>query len=55
MTEDRPHRAALAPDAAAEQLNAGVRAGAYDAAAVDAVLSAAGQRGERAPVSLRPA
>jgi HD-GYP domain-containing protein (c-di-GMP phosphodiesterase class II) len=52
MTEDRPHRAALAPDAAAEQLNAGVRAGAYDAAAVDAVLSAAGQRGERAPVSL---
>jgi HD-GYP domain-containing protein (c-di-GMP phosphodiesterase class II) len=52
MTADRPHRRALAPEAAAEQLNAGVRAGVYDAAAVDAVLSAAGQRGERAAVAL---
>jgi HD-GYP domain-containing protein (c-di-GMP phosphodiesterase class II) len=42
MTQERPHRPALAPDAAAAQLNAGARDGHLDAEAVRAVLAAAG-------------
>jgi len=47
MTEARPHRAALAPDAAAAELSAEARAGRLDVRCVEAVLAAAGQRGER--------
>ncbi len=47
MTEPRPHRPALAPEAAAAQLAAEARAGRLDARCADAVLAAAGQRGER--------
>jgi HD-GYP domain-containing protein (c-di-GMP phosphodiesterase class II) len=42
MTEPRPHRAALAPDAAASALRAEARAGRLDSDAVNAVLVAAG-------------
>jgi HD-GYP domain-containing protein (c-di-GMP phosphodiesterase class II) len=42
--EPRPHREALAPDEAAAQLRADVKAGRRDAEAVEAVLSAAGHR-----------
>jgi HD-GYP domain-containing protein (c-di-GMP phosphodiesterase class II) len=42
MTEPRPHRPALAPEAAAAQLQAEVRAGRHDADAVAAVVQAAG-------------
>jgi HD-GYP domain-containing protein (c-di-GMP phosphodiesterase class II) len=42
MTQERPHRAALAPDAAAEQLNSEATQGRLDAEAVRAVLEAAG-------------
>jgi HD-GYP domain-containing protein (c-di-GMP phosphodiesterase class II) len=44
MREPRPYRAQLSADEAAAQLRAGVEAGRLDAAAVDAVLSAAGHR-----------
>jgi HD-GYP domain-containing protein (c-di-GMP phosphodiesterase class II) len=44
MREPRPHRPARAPDDAAEQMRAEVRAGRLDGAAVDAVLEAAGHR-----------
>lgn len=44
MTEPRPHRAAMPPQAAAEALRGEVRAGRLDREAVDAVLEAAGQR-----------
>jgi HD-GYP domain-containing protein (c-di-GMP phosphodiesterase class II)/DNA-binding CsgD family transcriptional regulator len=40
MTEDRPHRAALTPEAAVRELQTAVRAGQLD---MDAVLAAAGQ------------
>ncbi len=44
MGERRAHRAALPADAAADQLEADVRAGRLDGEAVAAVLAAAGQR-----------
>lgn len=43
MIEPRPHRPALTPRAAAAELRAEVHAGRLDAAAVEAVLGAAGQ------------
>ena len=43
MTEDRPHRSALAPSDAASQLLEAVDAGRFAPAEVDAVLDAAGQ------------
>jgi putative nucleotidyltransferase with HDIG domain len=46
MGELRPHRAALAPDAAAQEIAAEVTAGRLDRDAVAAVLKAAGQRTE---------
>jgi HD-GYP domain-containing protein (c-di-GMP phosphodiesterase class II) len=45
LTEARPHRAALPPAGAAEELRAEVRIGRLDADAAAAVLEAAGQRG----------
>jgi HD-GYP domain-containing protein (c-di-GMP phosphodiesterase class II) len=57
MTEPRPYRAAINPKQAVAQLRADVRAGRLDAAAVDAVLSAAGQsQGKRrsGPAGLTP-
>jgi HD-GYP domain-containing protein (c-di-GMP phosphodiesterase class II) len=48
MCEPRPHRRAHSPEAAAEHLRAGVRSGAYDPAAVEAVLGCAGHRARRA-------
>jgi HD-GYP domain-containing protein (c-di-GMP phosphodiesterase class II) len=47
MTEARPHRPAHAPEAAAAELAAQARAGRLDAAAVEAVLGAAGHAGEK--------
>jgi HD-GYP domain-containing protein (c-di-GMP phosphodiesterase class II) len=47
MGEERPHRAALAPDAVAAELNRGVKAGSLDADAVECVLVAAGRRPRR--------
>lgn len=47
LVADRPHRRALAPRHAADELRAEVRAGRFTAAAVDAVLAAAGQTGRR--------
>src|SRR4029077_17622549 len=44
MTEPRPHRPALDPDHAATAIRGEVRAGRLDAAAVNAVLRAAGHR-----------
>jgi HD-GYP domain-containing protein (c-di-GMP phosphodiesterase class II) len=44
MTESRPHRPALTPEAAAEALRSEVRAGRLDGEAVNAVLAAAGHR-----------
>lgn len=44
MTEDRPHRAALSPDAAAAELREQARAGRLDPDSVVAVLGAAGHR-----------
>lgn len=44
MTEQRPHRAALEPAAAAEELRSAVRAGTLDGDAVHAVVSEAGHR-----------
>ena len=52
MTEPRPHREALPPDRAAEELGREARAGRLDADAVAAVLEAAGQP---APRIKRPA
>lgn len=40
MTEQRPHRPAFSPDAAAEKLRAEVRAGRLDGEAANAVLAA---------------
>jgi HD-GYP domain-containing protein (c-di-GMP phosphodiesterase class II) len=54
MTEDRPHRLALTPAAAASQLLDDVAAGRFGRIEVDAVLSAAGQASRRARVA-RPA
>lgn len=47
MTEPRPHRPALDPEAAAAELRAESRAGRLDADAVEAVISAAGGRPRR--------
>jgi len=44
MTEPRPHRAALSPERAADELRAEARAGRLDGDAVQAVLRAAGHR-----------
>ncbi|MBI3287465.1 MAG: HD domain-containing protein [Chloroflexi bacterium] len=44
MTEPRPHRPALSPEAAEEELRQEVRAGRLDGDAVPAVLAAAGHR-----------
>jgi len=44
MTEPRPHRPALAPEAAAGELRREVRAGLMDGDAAEAVLGAAGHR-----------
>jgi HD-GYP domain-containing protein (c-di-GMP phosphodiesterase class II) len=44
MTEPRPHRPALTPEAAAEALRSEVRAGRLDGEAANAVLAAAGHR-----------
>ncbi len=43
ITEERPYRLALAPDAVARELSAEVRAGRLDREAVDCVLEGAGQ------------
>lgn len=43
MTEPRPHRRAMPPERAAEELRGEVRAGRLDADACEAVLAAAGQ------------
>jgi HD-GYP domain-containing protein (c-di-GMP phosphodiesterase class II) len=54
MTEDRPHRPALAPDVAAAQLRTEVDEGRFTSTEVDAVLTAAGH--ERRPAEVaRPA
>jgi HD-GYP domain-containing protein (c-di-GMP phosphodiesterase class II) len=47
MTEPRPHRPALAPERAAEELGQAARAGRLDADSVTAVLEASGQRAPR--------
>lgn len=47
MTEPRPHRPALSPNEAATELRQEVKAGKFDAAAADAVLSAAGHQVQR--------
>ena len=47
MTEPRPHRDALSPQAAAAELRDEVVAGRLDGDAADAVLIAAGQQGGR--------
>jgi HD-GYP domain-containing protein (c-di-GMP phosphodiesterase class II) len=57
MTEPRAYRPALSSKQAADELCAEVRAGRFDASAVDAVLAAAGQRrGKRrsGPAGLTP-
>jgi HD-GYP domain-containing protein (c-di-GMP phosphodiesterase class II) len=48
MTQERPHRPALTPSAAAEQLNSEAARGRLDAEAVRAVLDAAGHPPARA-------
>ena len=47
MTQDRPHRPALTPEAAAEQLSSEAPQGRLDSDAVRAVLEAAGHPGPR--------
>lgn len=47
MTELRPHRAALAPAQAADELRRETKAGKFDSRAVDEVLSAAGHLVEK--------
>jgi HD-GYP domain-containing protein (c-di-GMP phosphodiesterase class II) len=57
MREPRPHRPALAPGEAAVELRSDVKAGRYDAEAVEAVLGAAGHRVSRrreGPAGLTP-
>lgn len=51
MTQDRPHRPALTPEAAAEQLSSEAAQGRLDPEAVQAVLEAAGHP----PEQVRPA
>jgi HD-GYP domain-containing protein (c-di-GMP phosphodiesterase class II) len=56
--EERPHRAALSPAEAAQEIRAGVDAARFDGDAADAVLAAAGQptarRTNRVPGGLTP-
>ena len=54
MTQERPHRAALSPEQAGEELTREARAGRLDADAVAAVLDAAGQGRSRRRADLRP-
>ena len=56
MSEPRPYRPALSPKQAADELRKEVRAGRQSADAVDAVLTAAGQRAKRraGPAGLTP-
>ena len=56
MTEARPHRPALALDAAAAELRAGVRSGLFDGDAAECVLAAAGVPSRRSelPGGLSP-
>jgi HD-GYP domain-containing protein (c-di-GMP phosphodiesterase class II) len=51
MTEPRPHRSALQLDQAADELRAGARSGAYDSAATECVLDAAGVTPKRPQVA----
>ncbi len=44
MVEDRPHRPAMSPEAAAAELRMGVKQGVFDGEVVNAVLAAAGHR-----------
>ena len=44
MTEQRPHRAALSPDLAGEELRRSAQAGRFDGDVANAVLAAAGHR-----------
>jgi HD-GYP domain-containing protein (c-di-GMP phosphodiesterase class II) len=55
MTQERPHRPALAAEQAGEELRRDVRAGRLDGDAVSAVLEAAGGRRARRRDNLRPA
>jgi HD-GYP domain-containing protein (c-di-GMP phosphodiesterase class II) len=55
MTQERPHRAALSPEQAAEELTGEARAGHLDPDCVAAVLDAAGQGRPRRRGDLRPA
>jgi HD-GYP domain-containing protein (c-di-GMP phosphodiesterase class II) len=55
MTQERPHRPALAAEQAGDQLRRDVRAGRLDGDAVSAVLEAAGGRRARRRDNLRPA
>ena len=55
MTQDRPHRAALNPEEAAEELAREARKGRLDGDAVAAVLDAAGAKRSRSRESMRPA
>jgi HD-GYP domain-containing protein (c-di-GMP phosphodiesterase class II) len=48
MTQDRPHRAALTPPAAAREVEAAARSGRFDPECARAVIEAAGQRAARA-------
>ena len=54
MTQDRPHRPALAPEAAAAEIQSEVRAGRLDGDAASAVLEAAGAARPRRRDNLRP-
>ena len=55
MTQERPHRPALSPEAAAEELKREARAGRLDGEVVTAVLEGAGGRRRRRRDHLRPA
>lgn len=48
MTQDRPYRAALAPSAAAREIEAAARSGQFDPECARAVIEAAGQHPARA-------
>ena len=55
MTQERPHRAPLTPEQAADELTRGARDGRLDAESVGAVLDVAGQGRRRRRADLRPA
>jgi DNA-binding NarL/FixJ family response regulator len=54
MTQDRPHRPALSPEQAVQELEREVHAGRLDPDAAGAVLEAAGRRRARRRDKLRP-